>query len=103
MFMYVGVPELHAHLPDPILMKDEDKKRVLQYYPRFVFNPVGSGRTSYENEVKEGSIVEVEFEDQTFSTGMIKKVVKANANYEPTNPSASGDVQRRRPRYNTFF
>jgi len=90
------VPELHAHLPDPILMKDEDKKRALQYYPRFVFNPVKAGRTSYENEAKEGSIVEVEFDDQTFSTGMVKKVVKANANYEPTSPSAS-EIHRSGP------
>ena len=72
-FFKVMVPELHAHLVNPLIIADEtEAARVLSYYPDFSLNPTAA---SLGNQLKPGSIVEVEFLDDTYTHGQIKSVI----------------------------
>ena len=80
-FFKVMIPELHAHLVNPLTIVDEvEQGRFLSYYPDFALNP-SAGALGVQ--LKPGSLVEVEFLDDTFTHGQIKSVIRMADDQEP--------------------
>ena len=60
----------------------EYRDRVLQYYPIFTLASLNKMQNINHQAITPGSIVEIEFSDNTFSSGVVKKLVKANMNHD---------------------
>ena len=72
-YFKVMIPELHAHLLNPLTIVDETEAALfLSYYPDFTLNPTMAAEGSQLNP---GSLVEVEFLDDTFTHGQIKSLI----------------------------
>jgi hypothetical protein len=80
------IPEIHAHLPNPLLIEDPaTRARVTSYYPKFYYSDLDNiGRVDFRNFTP-GSIVEVEFVDQNYNTGFVRSILKTVSNLAPTD------------------
>jgi hypothetical protein len=80
------IPEIHAHLPNPLLEDDYSKrKRLISYYPKFHYSDLDNvGHLDFKTWLP-GSIVEIEFADQNYNFGFVRSLIKSADNTDSSD------------------
>jgi hypothetical protein len=80
------IPEIHAHLPNPLLEDDYSKrKRLISYYPKFHYSDLDNVGHLDFNTWLPGSIVEIEFADQNYNFGFVRSLIRSADNTDSSD------------------